>query len=169
MPPPVPSGPPVSPGPQGRPPSSDYASAFEPYEQPGTGRAYVPPVSSTPPAHGPMPPAYDTDEAQRGATRPRRSRKVLIIGLAVAGVLILLAVAGIVATTAFNRSSSFAINSCVKQDGTNAKQVACGEAGAFTVVSKEDKQENCADRSQPFIVIERGGKQEVLCLAPAKK
>jgi hypothetical protein len=100
--------------------------------------------------------------------RPGR-RKMLIIGLVVAGVLVLLAAVGFVAMNALGSSNSFAVGSCVKQDGDEAKQVDCDEDGAFSVVSKASKKEECADQSQPFVLIERGGKTEVLCLAPAKK
>jgi hypothetical protein len=100
--------------------------------------------------------------------RPRR-RKFLIIGLVAAAVLVLVAAVGVVAMNALSSSSSFAVGSCVKQSGKEARQVGCDEDGAFTVVSKETKREACADPSQPYVLIERGGKKEVLCLAPAKK
>ena len=58
---------------------------------------------------------------------------------------------------------------CVKQEGSEAKEVGCDEEGAFSIVSKEAKKEDCADQSQPFVLIERDGKSEILCLAPAKK
>ena len=54
------------------------------------------------------------------------------------------------------------------QDGNEAKQVDCDEEGAFSVVSKETKREDCADQAQPFVLIERDGKTEVLCLSPKK-
>jgi hypothetical protein len=100
--------------------------------------------------------------------RPGR-RKILIIGLVAAAVLVLVAAVGVVAMNALSSSSSFAVGSCVKQSGKEAKQVDCDEDGAFTVVSKETKREDCADASQPHVLIKRGGKNEVLCLAPAQK
>jgi hypothetical protein len=89
--------------------------------------------------------------------------------LIAAAVLVLLAAVGVVAMNALGSSSSFAVGSCVKQSGKEAKQVDCDEEGAFTVVSKETKREECADPGQPYVLIERGGKEEVLCLTPAKK
>jgi hypothetical protein len=100
--------------------------------------------------------------------RPGR-RRLLIIGLVAAAVLVLLAAVGVVAMNALGSSSSFAVGSCVKQSGDEARQVDCDEEGAFTVVSKETKREDCADAAQPYVLIERGGKKEVLCLAPAQK
>jgi hypothetical protein len=139
-----------------------------------------PPAYSAPTAFVPVPPGAapgapgehpdQPDHEPAAPATPRRKRKALIIGLVVAGVLILLAAAGIVVTTAFNRSSTFAVGSCVKQDGDRAKQADCKDPGAFTVVSKEDKQSDCPDPAQPFVMIERsGGKTEVLCLRPAEK
>ncbi len=92
-----------------------------------------------------------------------------MIGLVVAGILLLLAAGGVVAMKVLGSSSSFAVNSCVKQDGTEAKEVDCDDEGAFRVVSKEAKKEDCADQAQPFVLIERDGRNEVLCLAPARK
>jgi flagellar basal body-associated protein FliL len=99
-------------------------------------------------------------------SRPK-SRKGLLIGLVVAGVLVLLAAVGVVAVNVLGSSSSYNVGSCVKQDGDEAKQVDCDESGAFSVVSKEARKEDCADTKQPFVLIERGGKTEVLCLKPA--
>src|SRR5207249_11914767 len=116
----------------------------------------------------PIPPPMTGADAPR--IRMRRSRKGLIIGFIVVAVLVVLVGAGIAVTTLLNRSSNFAVGSCVKQDGSRAQQVDCNTAGAFRVVSKEDQQEKCADRAQPFVVIERsGGKKEVLCLQPANQ
>jgi hypothetical protein len=61
------------------------------------------------------------------------------------------------------------VGTCVKQSGTNSAVAAqCTEPNAFTVVSKEDTAEKCADKSQPRIEIAGdGGKVQVLCLKPA--
>jgi hypothetical protein len=99
--------------------------------------------------------------------RPGR-RRLLIIGLIAAAALVLIAAVGVVAMNALGSSSSFAVGSCVKQSGNEAKQVDCDSDGAFKVVSKETKREDCADQAQPYVLIERGSKKEVLCLAPAK-
>ncbi|MFG1886565.1 hypothetical protein ACGFIR_01670, partial [Micromonospora sp. NPDC049051] len=60
-----------------------------------------------------------------------------------------------------------AVGSCVKKSGENAAAAECGEAGAFTVVSKVDAKDKCADPSQPYVVLQGGGANRVLCLKPA--
>jgi hypothetical protein len=105
--------------------------------------------------------------ASAAQARPRR-RRLLIIGLIAAAVLVLIAAVGVVAMTALGSSSSFNVGSCVKQSGKQAKEVDCDSDGAYRVVSKESKREDCADQAQPYVLIERGSKKEVLCLAPAK-
>ena len=59
------------------------------------------------------------------------------------------------------------IGSCVKQAGAGAAEVDCGEEGAFTVVSKVDAKEKCADPAQPYVELPGGGSNRVLCLKPA--
>lgn len=116
-----------------------------------------------------------TDAGEQPAAAPpetaptrRPSRRGLLIGLAIAAVLALLAAVGVLVTAYVNRSSSFAVGSCVKQDGTRAVRAACSDPAAFTVVSKKDRSEDCPDINQPFVVIDRGGgRSEVLCLRPA--
>jgi hypothetical protein len=90
----------------------------------------------------------------------------VIIALIAVAALLLLGAGGFVAFKVLGSSNNFAVGSCVKQDGNNAKQVDCDESGAFSVVSKETKREDCADQAQPFVLIERDGKTEVLCLSP---
>ncbi|WP_370518285.1 hypothetical protein [Micromonospora sp. AMSO31t] len=60
-----------------------------------------------------------------------------------------------------------AVGSCVKQSGTTAVAVDCGEQGAFTVVSKVDSKDKCADPAQPQVVLPGDGSNRVLCLKPA--
>ncbi|MGK5522652.1 LppU/SCO3897 family protein [Micromonospora sp. URMC 107] len=60
-----------------------------------------------------------------------------------------------------------AVGSCVKKSGESAAAAQCGEAGAFTVVSKVDAKDKCADPTQPHIVLQGGGTNRVLCLKPA--
>jgi len=87
-------------------------------------------------------------------------------------VVFLLAVAGTAIVVALSNagSTSFAVNSCVKQDGESAKKADCGDSGAFTIVSKVDKPESCSDASQPYIVLQhKGQKDQVLCLRPASQ
>jgi hypothetical protein len=105
---------------------------------------------------------------QKPDSPPRKSRRGLIVGLVIAAVLAVMAAAGVVVTGYFNQSSSFAVGSCVRQDGNRARQASCSDANAFTVVAKVTKQEQCSDANQPYVVIERpGSTPEVLCLRPA--
>ncbi|MEV1146714.1 hypothetical protein AB0I76_24090, partial [Micromonospora sp. NPDC049799] len=62
---------------------------------------------------------------------------------------------------------AYEIGSCVKQEGTGVAEVDCGEAGAFTVVSRVDTKEKCADPAQPQVVLPGEGTNRVLCLKPA--
>jgi hypothetical protein len=119
--------------------------------------------SSGPPA-GPLSPGSPVP--------PRRNRRLLFILLAVFAALIVLGVAGTIVTLTLNNAGGkgFAVNSCVKQDGANARETSCSDPNAFVIVRKVDKQENCPDPNQPFVVLERsGGKDEVLCLRPASQ
>ncbi|GAB3867321.1 LppU/SCO3897 family protein [Dactylosporangium cerinum] len=99
-----------------------------------------------------------------------KSKRGLILGLVVVVVVFLLAVAGTGIVVALNNagSTSFAVNSCVKQDGDSAKKASCSDKDAFTIVQKVEKPESCSDASQPYIVLQhKGQKDEVLCLRPA--
>ncbi|MEV4662415.1 hypothetical protein AB0J85_10715 [Micromonospora echinofusca] len=60
-----------------------------------------------------------------------------------------------------------AVGSCVKKSGESAAAAQCGEAGAFTVVSKVDAKDKCADPTQPHVELQGGGTNRVLCLKPA--
>ncbi|MEU8166403.1 hypothetical protein AB0B97_07775 [Micromonospora sp. NPDC049004] len=62
-----------------------------------------------------------------------------------------------------------AVGTCVKQAGQGASAVDCGEAGAFTIVSKVDAKDKCADPAQPHVVLPGEGTNRVLCLKPATK
>ncbi|MFG1949790.1 hypothetical protein [Micromonospora sp. NPDC048830] len=62
-----------------------------------------------------------------------------------------------------------AVGSCVKQSGGTAAAATCGEAGSFTVVSRADNKDKCADPAQPYVVLPGSGADRVLCLKPAGK
>ncbi|MGC4855998.1 LppU/SCO3897 family protein [Micromonospora sp. DT4] len=62
-----------------------------------------------------------------------------------------------------------AVGTCVKQVGQGASAVNCTEAGAFTIVSKVDAKDKCADPAQPHVVLPGEGTNRVLCLKPATK
>ncbi|MGQ5260816.1 LppU/SCO3897 family protein [Micromonospora sp. ZYX-F-536] len=62
-----------------------------------------------------------------------------------------------------------AVGTCVKQSGQGASATDCGEAGAFTIVSKVDAKDKCTDTTQPHVVLPGDGTNRVLCLKPATK
>jgi hypothetical protein len=62
-----------------------------------------------------------------------------------------------------------AVGSCVKQSGGTATAATCGETGSFTVVSRVDNKDKCADPAQPHVVLPGSGADRVLCLKPATK
>ncbi|WP_406077779.1 hypothetical protein [Micromonospora sp. NBC_00858] len=70
-----------------------------------------------------------------------------------------------------NEAPSFdpAVGTCVKQSGQGASAADCGEAGAFTIVSKVDAKDKCTDTTQPHVVLPGEGTNRVLCLKPATK
>jgi hypothetical protein len=139
------------PGTPGGPPAG--APSFLPPDSPGGGYPGAQYSAYTPP---PQP--------------PRKSRRTLIILLVVAAILIVGAGVGTAITLSLdaNSGSNFAINSCVKQDGTKAQPVQCSDPNAFVITNKVDKQDRCPDQNQPFVVVQRGGaKDEILCLRPA--
>ena len=101
---------------------------------------------------------------------PAKSKRGLVLGLVAVVVVFLLAVAGTGIVVALNNagSTSFAVNSCVKQDGDSAKKASCSDKDAFTIVQKVEKPESCSDAGQPYVVLQhKGQKDEVLCLRPA--
>jgi hypothetical protein len=109
------------------------------------------------------------DEPDAGGEPPRKSRRGLVIGLAIAGVVIIaLAAIAVVVSMSGNKSSDYAVGSCVKQSGDKAASVSCSDSGAYSVVSKTDSPTKCADQTQPYVVLQRSGSaDEVLCLKPA--
>ncbi|MGK5737587.1 LppU/SCO3897 family protein [Micromonospora sp. URMC 103] len=60
-----------------------------------------------------------------------------------------------------------AVGTCVKKSGEGAAPADCGEADAFTVVSKVDSKDKCGDPAQPQVVLPGDGPNRVLCLKPA--
>lgn len=87
---------------------------------------------------------------------------VLILAVPL-GLLMLLGKVGGSDTPAFDP----AVGTCVKKSGDGAAAADCGEAGAFTVVSKVDAKEKCADPAQPHVVLAGEGPNRVICLKPA--
>ena len=97
------------------------------------------------------------------ARDPQSAARSAVLILAVPlGLLTLLGKVG-------DKSDGFdpAVGSCVKQSGETAVAADCGEQGAFSVVSKVDNKDKCADLTQPTVSVESGGTTRVLCLKPA--
>ncbi|MCX4387514.1 hypothetical protein OG777_11290 [Micromonospora peucetia] len=88
---------------------------------------------------------------------------VLILAVPLGLLMLLGKVGGEDAAPAFDP----AVGSCVKQSGVGATAAECGDAGAFTVVSKVDAKDKCADPAQPHVVLQGSGANRVLCLKPA--
>jgi hypothetical protein len=136
----------------------------------------TPPMSTPPTGLQGAAPRYSDLVSMPGQAAPpvpaRKNRRPLVIALVVAAVLVLLAIAGTGVVMALNNAgaSTFAVNSCVKKDGSAAVKASCSDGGAYTIVSKVDRQEDCPDPNQPFVVLEhRGEKDQVLCLRPASQ
>jgi hypothetical protein len=126
------------------------------------------PGDPPPPPVPPAPLVGDQDPAV-AQPAPRKSRRALVLSLVIVAVVFLLAVAGTGVVVFLNNAgdTTFPVNSCVKQDGAEAVKTSCSTSGAFTVVSKVDRQEDCPDQNQPFIVVQhKGAKDQVLCLRP---
>ncbi|RQX05273.1 hypothetical protein DKL51_02570, partial [Micromonospora globispora] len=62
-----------------------------------------------------------------------------------------------------------AVGSCIKQSGTTAAAANCAEPGAFTVVSRVETKDKCADPTQPTVELKGVEGNRVLCLKPAGK
>jgi flagellar basal body-associated protein FliL len=112
---------------------------------------------------------FRPDESDGDGQPPAKSRRGLIIGLAVAGVvLVALAAVAIVASMSGGKSGNYPVGSCVKQSGDKATSVSCSESGAYTVVSNVDSPSKCSDQGQPYVLLQQHGvADQVLCLKPA--
>jgi hypothetical protein len=126
------------------------------------GTAAAPGVYGAPPGIPGEPGAPGT------APSAPKSRRGLIIGLAIgAVVLVVLAAVGITLALS-SGSNTYSVGSCVKQSGDTAQKVDCSSAGAYSIVAKVDRQSACPDPNQPFVVLHRAGTaNQVLCLKPA--
>ncbi|MEV0809253.1 hypothetical protein [Micromonospora sp. NPDC050200] len=172
-----------SPFPPAGPP---FPPAGQPF--PPAGQPFPPAEQSFPPANQPGPGAWHQDpepeqgrfdtfkpDAEPKAEQPVpkvRNGRVLAIVL-IAAVLILAIPLGLLSLLgkigADDKPAQFspAVGSCVKQSGNGATAANCGEQGAFTVVSKVDAKDKCADPAQPHVVLPGSGADRVLCLKPA--
>ncbi|MGC4879485.1 LppU/SCO3897 family protein [Micromonospora sp. DT43] len=117
----------------------------------------------------------DAEEPKVEAPAPKVRNGRVLAAVLVAAVLILAVPLGLLMLLGKfgggDDSKAFdpAVGTCVKQVGQGASAVNCGEAGAFTVVSKVDAKEKCADPAQPHVVLPGEGTNRVLCLKPATK
>ncbi|MGW4151689.1 LppU/SCO3897 family protein [Micromonospora chersina] len=146
--------------------------------------AFPPPPQQAPPAWPQAGPGGDPDQGRFEAFRPEaepkteaptpkvRNGRVLALVL-IAAVLILAVPLGLLTLLGKiggdDKPAGFdpAVGSCVKQSGTTAVPATCGEQGAFTVVSRVDSKDKCADPAQPQVVLPGDGANRVLCLKPA--
>src|SRR5581483_8429380 len=99
---------------------------------------------------------------------PAKNRRGLFIGLGIGALAVVILAAVGITLLLSSGNNSYPVGSCVKQSGDNAVKVGCSESGAYSIVSKVDKQSACPDPNQPFVVLHRAGTpNQVLCLKPA--
>jgi hypothetical protein len=118
-----------------------------------------------------MSPSGDSGNVVRG-----RNKRLLLV-LAVVAVVVVLAAVGTVATLVLGGSrTTFAVGDCVKESPTgkagNSKAIkaGCSDTKAYRVINKVGDKSECADTSQPFVVVQtKGSKDQVLCLRPASQ
>jgi hypothetical protein len=104
------------------------------------------------------------DEPETPATPPK-SRRGLIIGVAIASVAVLVLAALGVTWAMSGGSNDFAVDSCVKKSGKNAVETACSGPDVYKIVSRVDSETKCPDQSQPHVtLLENGKPDQVLCL-----
>lgn len=119
------------------------------------------------------PPA--TGEQRKPADPPAPPAKTVrlplaIIGIVGAAALLLVIAFGITWVATRPGTPAFDVGSCVRESGAQAVAAECAEAGAFTVVQKVDRIDQCADPGQPHVVVPgSNGREQVLCLRPAGK
>jgi hypothetical protein len=85
---------------------------------------------------------------------------ILLVGIAI----------GIVWLISRGSDSSFDVGAgdCVRRSGNTAVKASCSDSGAYKVVSVADTREQCADKSQPYVLNPtKDGKTQVLCLTPS--
>ncbi|MET8906129.1 hypothetical protein [Micromonospora sp. NPDC004551] len=146
--------------------------------------AFPPPPQQAPPAWPQAGPGGDPDQGRFEAFKPEAEPKTeaptpkvrngrVLAAVLIAAVLILAVPLGLLTLLGKiggdDKPAGFdpAVGSCVKQSGTSAVAADCGEQGAFTVVSKVDSKDKCADPAQPQVVLPGDGTNRVLCLKPA--
>ncbi|MCN0181320.1 LppU/SCO3897 family protein, partial [Salinispora arenicola] len=169
--------------------SVDNTTAFPPPPEPAFSPPAHPPAQSRdlaqPPTQSWEQDSPATQDAEQGrfdafqpiaepaaeAPPPKVRNGRVLAAVLVAAVLILAVPLGLLALLgkigANESAPAFdpAVGSCVKQADTTAVAVDCGDVDAYTVVSKVDTKEQCADPVQPHVTL--AGSNRVLCLEPA--
>ncbi|MDI5941804.1 hypothetical protein QLR68_27480, partial [Micromonospora sp. DH15] len=117
-------------------------------------------------------PEADAQKAEAPPPKVRNGR--VLAAVLVAAVLILAVPLGLLmllGKVGGDNAKPFdpAVGSCVKQSGESATSATCGEAGSFTIVSKVETKEKCADPGQPHVVLRGDVPKKVLCLKSATK
>jgi hypothetical protein len=155
---------------------------------PGPASSAAPP--SVPEQPGGWPPYVDGDQGRFGADpnqpdpfqpeQPNRIkpssgsghvRMLPVLLSVVIGAILLVGIAiGIVWLISRGSGSSFDVGAgdCVRRSGNTAVKASCSESGAYRVVSVADTRDQCADKSQPYVLNPtKDGKTQVLCLTPS--
>ncbi|MCW3840241.1 hypothetical protein ONA70_09045 [Micromonospora yasonensis] len=172
-------------------PPGGRAAVAGPRQGPGEpGPGGFPPAFPPPPQQAPPPwqqgPGGDPDQGRFDAFKPEAEPKTeaptpkvrngrVLAAVLVAAVAILAIPLGLLALLGKlggddGKPQPFnpAVGSCIKQSGETAAPADCGEPGAFTVVSRVDNKDKCADPTQPTVTL-KNESNPVLCLKPAGK
>jgi hypothetical protein len=165
-------GPGAGPAPYGEPGQGGFPPAYQaPGQQPGPSwgqepaqdqdrfNAFKPDAAEEPKTEAPTP------KVRNGRVLAAVLVAAVLILAVPLGLLMLLGKVGGGSETPFDP----AVGSCVKQAGDSAAAATCGEAGTFSVVSKVDAKEKCADPAQPYVVLKGDVPNKVLCLKPSTK
>ncbi|MFD0786331.1 hypothetical protein ACFQZ8_20730, partial [Micromonospora azadirachtae] len=117
--------------------------------------------------------AFKPDEEPKTEAPPPKVRNGRVLAAVLTAAVLILAVPlgllFLLGKVGGDQAPAFdpAVGSCVKQAGEGAVAADCGEANAFTVVSKVDDKDKCGDPSLPHVVLQGDGPNRVLCLKPA--
>jgi hypothetical protein len=107
----------------------------------------------------------DEDSGSTGGRRPKRG---LIIALIAVVLLVVVGIGGFVGYKLTNRSTDFAVGTCVLKDDNSAKVVDCTTGGAYKITSLEDAVSKCPDIFQPSLALPSApAEHRYACLAPA--
>ena len=163
---PQPMAQPTSPAGFATPPPFGQPFGAPPYQPAEPARPDAPPAGF-PAQPAPVTPPPGPDGYQRPPEQSR-SQTVMLISV---GLVVLLAVVGLIAFTwprdDNSASATFPVGACVKESPEGRPvEAACADAGAYRVVSQESSKDECPDQHQPHIDLGSGDKR-ILCLLPA--